>query len=578
MLKNRGICDADRYMNLSENCLCAYSNLDNILTAVELFDEHFIHKDKIAVLVDTDPDGYCSAAMLYNYIKQMDKNYPLIYIIHGNPKSHGLSEDVVVPDDISFLIIPDAGTNDTEKCKELKNRNIDVLILDHHEKEDENPYAVIVNNQISQNYSNKALSGAGIVYKFLQALDEYYWNDYADNYLDLCAVANISDVMDMRSYETKYLVEKGLHNIKNKCLKAFLDKQSYVMQNNVNIHNIQWYVTPLLNGLIRTGTFEEKKLLFKALTENYEEFDYIKRGEAFPDKEDIYTKVVRLASNTKSKQDRLRKKAVSQINLSENINPDNKVILLDVTETLDESLTGLTASTLAQQYNKPCFLVRKYTDSSGKTVYRGSARNVKHSPISSLKNIAQHSQAFTFAKGHANAFGVGLTANEHSIEKAKGSLNSILKDVVFDSVYYVDYILYPENIDAGLIREFDNFNNFIGEGIDEPMIAIENIELKLTAVSNTDNLIPIKIIGKASDTIKFEKNGIEYIIFDCRDNGDKNKLLDFANTSFDNASGNKIRFTVVGTPKINRYNGIATPQILVKDMKLEPSETEVSYV
>ena len=51
-------------------------------------------------------------------------------------------------------------------------QGVDLLILDHHQKEVDNPYAVIVNNQISERYENKNLCGAGIVYKFLKALDD----------------------------------------------------------------------------------------------------------------------------------------------------------------------------------------------------------------------------------------------------------------------------------------------------------------------------------------------------------------------------------------------------------------------
>ena len=38
------------------------------------------------------PDGYTSAALIYNYIKEIDENYPVHYIIHNNNKSHGLAK------------------------------------------------------------------------------------------------------------------------------------------------------------------------------------------------------------------------------------------------------------------------------------------------------------------------------------------------------------------------------------------------------------------------------------------------------------------------------------------------------
>ena len=264
VLKNRGIEDYTKYLNLDDSVVIPYDKLDNINDAVELFMNHFNQKDNIEILVDEDPDGFCSAAMMYLYIKQMDNEYPVNYILHTRAKSHGLDDDVTVSEDTKLLIIPDAGTNDTLQCKELVSRGIDILILDHHESEEDNKYALIVNNQMSANYSNKDFCGAGIVYKFLQALDTETWNEFADDYLDLCALANISDVMDMRSFETRYITNIGLLNIKNKCLQALIKAQDYSMNGKVNIHNIQWYITPVLNGMIRIGSNDEKELLFRA--------------------------------------------------------------------------------------------------------------------------------------------------------------------------------------------------------------------------------------------------------------------------------------------------------------------------
>ena len=96
----------------------------------------------------------------------MNADYPVNYILHARAKAHGLDDDIVISDDTKLLIIPDAGTNDTEQCKELSENGIDILILDHHESEEKNPYALIVNNQMSDNYFNKDFCGAGVVYKF----------------------------------------------------------------------------------------------------------------------------------------------------------------------------------------------------------------------------------------------------------------------------------------------------------------------------------------------------------------------------------------------------------------------------
>jgi len=64
-----------------------------------------------------------------------------------------------------LVIVPDAGSNDIAEHKKLRDRGIEVLVLDHHELESANSIACIVNNQLGD-YPNKSLSGAGVVFKF----------------------------------------------------------------------------------------------------------------------------------------------------------------------------------------------------------------------------------------------------------------------------------------------------------------------------------------------------------------------------------------------------------------------------
>ena len=171
---------------------------------------------------------------------------------------------------------------------------------------------IVVNNQLSENYSNKSLCGAGVTYEFLRALDEHYWQDFAENFIDLNAFGNISDVMDLRNPSTRYYVNRGLQNIKNKALNAMIQAQAYSMHNEVNIHNISWYVTPIFNAMIRIGSFEERDLLFRAFINDYKEFDYKKRDGTVV-KESIYDRAARLCKNCKSRQDKMRDKLFAEL-------------------------------------------------------------------------------------------------------------------------------------------------------------------------------------------------------------------------------------------------------------------------
>ena len=556
VLKNRGIDDYYTYLDLDESVVIPYQKLDNIENAVDLFMNHFNNKNKIGVLVDEDPDGFCSASMMYLYIKRMDENYPVEYILHKRAKAHGLSDDVIIPNDIKLLIIPDAGTNDCKECKELSEQGVDILILDHHEKEEDNPYALIVNNQMSNSYPNKCLCGAGVVYRFLQALDDENWNEFADDYLDLCALANISDVMNMRSFETRYLTDLGLLNINNKCFKALIDAQNYSMNGKVNIHNIQWYITPILNGMIRIGSQEEKELLFRAFIEQDEFFEYKKRATkdkpAETIQESIYDRAARLCKNAKSRQDKQKEKSVEQIaEIAQSIPFDDKVVMIDTSDILDTGLTGVVAIKIAEMFNKPCILLNKFLDKkTGKITYGGSARNVNHSPIESFKDIVNSTNVFNFGKGHANAFGVNLDLDKK--DEAINVMNNILRDVEYDSTYRVDFILDIEDVSIKLITELARFEDIVCQGIEEPMLAVENISLTKDC---------FEIFGKNEDTISFMIDEIKYIQFKCKEG---NPLYDWIQNAWD--ENDSVTFNIVGKPSINEYNGVRTPQIIIEDV------------
>ncbi|RHC48452.1 hypothetical protein DW839_28400 [Enterocloster bolteae] len=567
VLKNRGIDDYNRYLNLDESVVEPYRNLDNIEEAVSLFMKHFNQKNKIGILVDEDPDGFCSAAMMYSYIKQMDSDYPVDYILHGRAKAHGLSDDVKILSDIDLLIIPDAGTNDKNEIKHINEDGIDILILDHHELEGKNKQedlifddalngtiyeTVIVNNQMSNNYSNKNLCGAGVVYRFLQALDEENWNEFADDYLDLCALANISDVMDMRSFETRYFTDMGLLNIQNKCFKALVDAQDYSMGGKINIHNVQWYITPILNGMIRIGSSEEKELLFRAFIEQDEFFEYKKRKPAETIQESIYDRAARLCKNAKSRQDKQKEKCVSQIaEIAQHIPQENKVVMIDTSDILDNGLTGVVAIKIAEMFNKPCILLNKFLDKkTGKITYGGSARNIDNSPIDSFKDIVNSTNILD-GRGHANAFGiVGLEIDKK--DDALNRLNDILQDVEYDSTYRVDFIVDIDDVTVKIVTDLARLEDIIGQGIEEPMLAIENISLTKEQ---------FEIFGKNEDTISFMIDEIKYIQFKCKEG---NQLYDWLQNAWD--ENDSVVFNIVGKPSINEYNGVRTPQIIIEDV------------
>ena len=409
VLKNRGINDVNQYLNLDSSVVQDYNDLANMSDAVKCFLRHYENKNKILVMPDEDCDGYTSSAMLYLYIKALDPDYPVDYLMHQRPKMHGLKDEVDrVPDDVKLFIIADASTNDIDECNQLIEKGLDIIILDHHdenyqeESEEEEDYnncssnkSIIVNNQLSPNYKNKSLSGAGIVYRFLQALDEALWEDYADDFIDLCCLGNAADVMDMKSLETRYFVNQGLKGFNNKFLQALFKAQDFSMKGVLNIHNITWYMSPVINAVTRMGTMEDRELLFRAMIEQYEEFDYKKRGGEIV-KENIYDRAARLSKNIKSRQDKQRDKVFDELKYQVDLN--DKVVFLE-SQIAQSGLVGLSAMKLADTIKRPVIIVKEF-HKNGQILLSGSCRNYDNSPIPDLKDLILQTKAFEFCSGH----------------------------------------------------------------------------------------------------------------------------------------------------------------------------------
>ena len=341
VLENRGITNWSEYISLNHASKDTYVHLYNINDAVALFDKHFQKKNKIQILMDNDVDGVCSTAIMYKFIKSLDPEYPVSIAVHTNNKSHGLdSYDFFIENDVKLLVVPDAGSNNLTQHIELSKNNIDCLCLDHHQvtMDISDSPAIIVNNQISDDYSNKGCCGASITLEFCRALDEFYWEDISDTFLDLAAVANVCDIMPLTEFETRAIINEGLVNINNKMLQAIIKAQDFSMKGVISPHTVGFYVGPLVNSYIRLATFEERELLIRAFCEDESEtFWYTKRGEDFPTEENIYEHVVRLMKSYKSKQDRLKNKVLpTLIDMAQD--GDNKIAIIKAVSNIPVAL------------------------------------------------------------------------------------------------------------------------------------------------------------------------------------------------------------------------------------------------
>ena len=552
ILVNRGIDvkDIEHYLKTSDADILNPDLLDNMEEGVKRLVSAIKNQEKMFLIVDCDADGFTASAALVNYIyKVFPSAMDLLSIQLHEGKEHGIEEkwlEEIVANEYKLVICPDASSNDYNQHKFLKDNGIDVLVLDHHDAEEVSENAIIINNQLSD-YPNKTLSGVGIVYKFCSKIDELMKIKEADTILDLVSLGMVADMMDMRNFETKHLIQKGLTRIENPFFKALVERQAYSIGETVTPIGVAFYIAPLINATIRVGTQNEKEVMFKAMLNHcaYDMIPSTKRGEKGKT-ETIVTQAVRNATNVRNRQKKARDNGfeyVEQIIAANNLDK-NKIIVVQVSEDLDKNLTGLIANQLMAKYQKPVLLVRE-TDEG---LLQGSARGYDKSELKDLKSFLLESGFMEYAEGHAAAMGVGIYKDK--VNALVDYSNTVLANYDFSACYDVDYEYMSNDFKAQDIIDIGSMKSLWGKGVDEAMVVIKGIKI-------TSNNITLMSANK-NPTIKITlQNGTSLIKFGASQ-AEFESLKSSGYTEID----------IIGTCAINEWQGMITPQILIKDYEV----------
>lgn len=555
VLKNRGIDNYQEFLYCKEDCINDSSNLDNIDIGCEMLHNHIYNNNKILMVLDCDADGMTSSAMLYNFIKKIQPNINIDYAIHGG-KMHGLSNDLCIKsgktlDDYNLVILADASSNDYEQHHELKTRGIDVLVVDHHETpEGYSADACVINNQLSKNYTNKSLSGAGVVWQFIRHYVNKYNLDIDVNYfLDLLTVGNIADVMDMSSLETKYLCSLGKNNLNNAGILALCKKQEYSMKGEFNPMSIGWYIGPLINAVLRVGTIEEKDLLFRSLLDENKniKIQSTKRGAKQGDLELLVNEAARISSNVRNRQNKMVDKGMGLIEnlIKENDLLENKILLIEIDENdIEPEIVGLVANKIASKYMMPTLILRNVNN-----LLTGSGRNFENSPLEDMRGFLEASGVMELAMGHASA--AGFAVKKENKNKLIDYCNKKLKDIVFEAIPSVDFVFdMSKTTDRELLKqccfELDKYKDIWGQGVHEPLILCKNVGVS-------------KIQLMAKGTMKITNREITFMKF-------------FSEETYNDIKNTNKKVDIIGRLNVNVWAGRKTAQVFIDSYDFSKEE------
>lgn len=277
--------------------------------------------------------------------------------------------------------------------------------------------------------------------------------------------------MSLKSIETKHIITKGFRNenIKNPFIYGMAGKNAYSLGNKITPIGAAFYIVPFINSMVRSGTLEEKEILFKSMlkSEAFKDILSNKRGHKLGEMEKLVDQALRTATNVKSRQTRAQDAGMAlietQIEEKHMMNHKVLVFLLEPGQ-IDPNIAGLIANKIMAKYQRPVLMLTKcevlnpnmqltsnppqpYYD----IYYRGSARGYSKSGIENFKDICQNTGLVEYAEGHQNAFGISI--KKQYIDKFIELTDEALKDLQSEPLYYVDYIFKGVDVKPETILE-----------------------------------------------------------------------------------------------------------------------------
>ena len=558
VLLNRGIPLSlqHQYLYTTDEMINSPNKLgeDNIKQGIQMLLSTIKDDADALLIVDCDCDGATSAALIFNYLFILFPAWVTNHLkwrMHSG-KQHGLNDhmDYIREQNYRYKLIlcPDSSSNDYDEHEELFNHNTNVLVLDHHNAPKISEWACVINNQLSD-YPNKFLSGVGVTWQFCRKIDELLNTTYSNNFLDLVALGNLADVMSLKAIETKHLIHTGLRdeNILNPFIFELAKKNKYSLGEVITPMGAAFYIAPFINAMMRSGTLEEKKLMFSAMLTK-DAFNIVpstKRG-CIGQTETLVEQAVRTCVNVKNRQSRAVESGMEFLErqIQENNMLQHKVLLFLLNgEEIDSAIRGLAANKIANKYQRPCCVL-----SLKDGCYQGSARGYERTGIKNFAKLCEDSKSIDYVIGHENAFGISIPQDK--VEQYMEYMDDVLKNQSSEPIYLVDYIFSKPN--GEIILSIANFSYLWGKDIEESLVALENI-----TISSKD----IQLLSKDKNpTLRIKCGDIELMKFkSCEE--EYNSLIEKGN----------VTLNIVGKCNKNEWGGNTKPQILIEDYEITGS-------
>lgn len=507
--------------------------------AVSRLEQAIDRSEKILIYGDYDVDGTTAVALVYSFLRKIYPKNLAFYIPDRYNEGYGISYtgiDWASDNGYSLIIALDCGIKAIEKVKYAKDKEIEVIICDHHLPDENLPDAVAVLDPKRSDctYPFDDLSGCGVGFKFMQAFAQTRNIPFSEltPLLDLLAVSIASDLVSITG-ENRILAYYGLLQL-NKCPgKGLLSiiKLSGLEKHMITIDDIVFKIGPRINA---AGRMESGNTAVELLT-SVDDIDAFNIGNTINEHNNDRKSIDREITLEAIKM------AQSAVGFSEKkstivYNPD-----------WHKGVVGIVASRLVEEFYRPTIVLTL----SSNGLITGSARSIPGFDL--YEAVESCSDLLENFGGHMYAAGLSFKVEnlEKFLERFEKVVTSKITEEILTPVINIDTELEFKQITPKFFRVLKQFQPF-GPGNPSPVFITQNVY---------DNGNGRKV-GSESGHLKLEliqeddpHRHVSAIAF--------NRSEDFEHLN----DGKPI--DVCYSISENYYRGIANIQLRVKDIKLK---------
>lgn len=411
--------------------------------------------------------------ILYKYLKNITDD--VHYVCNERSEGHSINNLIpAVSDQTKLFIAVDSSSNDLESMKEMTDRGVDCLVIDHHTVTENNPYVTLVNpHQVGCKYPNKNACGGLLVFKVCEVIDDYMDTHYANQLADLPGFSLMADMMSMMELENRYFAKLSLKGLRHAGLKTLFSTMNFDLS-NLSATDFLYGVSPAVTAATRADNIQLA-------------IDFLMCDEDSPEIKTIVKELIKLNENRKVIQ------AEALVRLKSLVNENDKVVIV-IDHTLGKGMNGLVAQELSRTYSRPAVVLG---NGDSEDTYAGSFRGLEDF---SMLDMLGDCKSVIYTGGHDGAGGLRLLKKD--IEVLRQELNEKLQDFVADNSLYYDLEFDINQVNENLVNYLSEFYRITGNKFKQGRFLIKGL-----FVSDK------KLMGKSNNTVKIDCDKLQLMKF-----------------------------------------------------------------